>query len=206
MRTQPSSRPAGGSVRPPSDPNPLAGFSAPAPVAGFSAPAPVAVLPQGAAPVPASGRPPGRVKPVFVDRTGRRRRLAVLAGLGVGAGLLVSLGMLVLGLLAGGPVTVPGWPDARGEHAPEDPAVGRLGVDGSPSATPPDGSGRTGPPAEDPARPPGATSRPVPPPSPVPTATDRPGQGDLHRNPKATKPTTDPDKPGRPSRSSGDPG
>ncbi|MFC6019780.1 hypothetical protein ACFP2T_26675 [Plantactinospora solaniradicis] len=188
---------AGVTVHPPSDPNALG---------ATPAPAAATVLPQGAPLLTASGRRPVRVRPVFVDRTGRRRRLTVLAGFAVGAGLLVSLGLLTLGLLAGGPVTVPGWPDIRGEQAPEEAGVGRLSVDDSPSATPPDGSGRTGSPVDGSARPPVATSRPAPPPTPGPTTTDRPGQGDLHRNPKAVQSTTDPDKPGKPRRSSGAPG
>lgn len=173
------------------------------PLSHHSAPAPRAAPPGRRAARRGDRGKPGLGQPVFVDRTGRRRRLTVLAGLGIGAGLLVSLGLLILGLLTGGPVAVPGWPDGRGEHGRDEAGTGTL--DESPGAEPTDGSGTPSTPADGPAPQPVTTPRPTPPPGPNPTATDRPGQGDLHRNPAAGKPTATPDKPGRPSRSSGDP-
>ncbi|MEV4639693.1 hypothetical protein AB0J80_20280 [Actinoplanes sp. NPDC049548] len=60
------------------------------------------------------------IEPVFVDRTGRRRRVMAVAG---SAGTLV-LALLVLALVAGftggGPLPLPGWADSGGEHLRND--------------------------------------------------------------------------------------
>jgi hypothetical protein len=48
--------------------------------------------------------------PVFVDPTGRRRRLVTVAGAAVGLGLLSALALLVAGLLGASPVPLPGLP------------------------------------------------------------------------------------------------
>lgn len=50
-------------------------------------------------------------KPVFVDHTGRRRRVAIAVGSALGVLLVVGLVMLTAGLLSGTPVPLPGWPD-----------------------------------------------------------------------------------------------
>jgi hypothetical protein len=73
--------------------------------------------------------------PVFVDHTGRRRRLVAAAAT---AGALI-LTLAVLALLAGftgaGPVPVPGFPAARTGHAkPTRPTAQRT--DPTPAATP----------------------------------------------------------------------
>jgi hypothetical protein len=49
---------------------------------------------------------------VFVDRTGRRRRLIALAGSAGGLMLTLILLALVAGFTGVGPASVPGWPDA----------------------------------------------------------------------------------------------
>jgi hypothetical protein len=58
------------------------------------------------------------VDPVFVDRSGRRRRL--FTGLGAGLGVLLAAGslLLVAGLLGGSPVPLPGLPQGgqAGHH------------------------------------------------------------------------------------------
>src|SRR4051794_24965477 len=51
-------------------------------------------------------------EPVFVDRTGRRRRLIAVAGSTGGLLLTVALVALVMGLTGVGPVAVPEWPDS----------------------------------------------------------------------------------------------
>ncbi|MEO3745018.1 hypothetical protein [Plantactinospora sp. B5E13] len=135
---------------------------------------------------------------MFVDRTGRRRRLAVLAGSGLGAGLLVSLGAIALGLFAGGSVPVPGWPDPQDGTGRERAGVGQL-VDAPGPGTIPTGQGG---PAEGPARPPAETPRTTPAPS---ASTTRANPGDPHRNPSPGKPGG-PDRTGRPDRSAGTPG
>ncbi|MFF4877103.1 hypothetical protein [Micromonospora sp. NPDC000668] len=137
----------------------------------------------------------GGAPPVFVDATGRRRRLTVIAGTAMGLGLLTSLGLIAAGLFLDTSAPLPGWSDD-----PRVPPV-EAGVDGinqsrladtpSPSSSP-------------------ATSTSVPLPSPAPTtgarrsgppttatvapsATEQPGRGDQHRN--TAKPSRSPGKP-----------
>ena len=57
---------------------------------------------------PAEDEPGG---PVFVDRSGRRRRMAVLIGSSVAVVIVVALVMLVAGLSGVAPLSVPGFPD-----------------------------------------------------------------------------------------------
>ncbi|MFD0823557.1 hypothetical protein ACFQ0D_35730, partial [Micromonospora zhanjiangensis] len=57
-----------------------------------------------------------RSDPVFVDRTGRRRRLTVLIGTGAGTVLVASLVALFAGLLGGSPTAIPDWPTGGGQH------------------------------------------------------------------------------------------
>jgi hypothetical protein len=63
---------------------------------------------------------------VFVDRTGRRRRLVVAAGLGLGGILLAAIAVLVAGLSGAAPLPLPGLPGTnhgvmRGEVGAVDP-------------------------------------------------------------------------------------
>ena len=136
------------------------------------------------------------MQPVFVDRTGRRRRLTVLAGVGIGAGLLVSLALLVAGLFTGSAVPVPGWPEGAGQHGRDEAGVEQL--ISSPTAGP-GGTATAGAPPGSPT----ATRRPTPSPTPRQPVADQPGQGDVHRNTLAGKPS---ESPGKPSRSPGKPG
>jgi hypothetical protein len=85
---------------------------------------------------------------VFLDPTGRRRRLVVAAGLGLSGILLAAIAVLVAGLSGAAPLPLPGLPGAnhgvmRGEVGAVDPA---------------------------PARSPGQSHPPSPAPSPVPAA------------------------------------
>jgi hypothetical protein len=57
---------------------------------------------------PAEGETDG---PVFVDHSGRRRRMAVLIGSSVAVVIVVALVMLVAGLSGVAPLGVPGFPD-----------------------------------------------------------------------------------------------
>ncbi|RAO03729.1 hypothetical protein GAR05_00710 [Micromonospora saelicesensis] len=136
---------------------------------------------------------PGSVPPVFVDGTGRRRRLTVIAGTAMGLGLLTSLVLIAAGLFLDTSVPLPGWSeDSRGTRPVE------AGVDG---VKPP----RV---AESPSPSPAArTSAPLPRATPTsdrspttaatatgtPSAIDQPGRGDEHgRN---AKPSRSPGKP-----------
>ncbi|MEU4471422.1 hypothetical protein [Micromonospora sp. NPDC023888] len=136
---------------------------------------------------------PGSVPPVFVDGTGRRRRLTMIAGTAMGLGLLTSLALIAAGLFLDTSVPLPGWSDdSRGTRPVE------AGVDG---VSPP----RV---AESPSPSPAArTSAPMPRATPTsdrsptttatatgtPSATDQPGRGDEHR--RTAKPSRSPGKP-----------
>ncbi|MET8834932.1 hypothetical protein ABZV78_13590 [Micromonospora sp. NPDC004540] len=136
---------------------------------------------------------PGAAPPVFVDRTGRRRRLTVIAGTAMGLGLLTSFGLILAGLFFDSSVPLPGWTDTKV------PPI-EAGVD-----APPRGEERTSPSP----RPPSVTS--TSPSAPAPTAVHTtaparattstaprptgsvPGQGDERRN--TAKPSRTPGKP-----------
>ncbi|HZN17932.1 MAG TPA: hypothetical protein VFB84_07045 [Micromonosporaceae bacterium] len=113
---------------------------------------------------------------VFVDRSGRRRRLVTLVGAGLGVLLMASLSILVAGLFSSGPVAIPGWPDAGAR--PGDGAATPLPTD----AASPDGTAPN----------PGTTTAP-PPSQQSPAA---PGQGGDHRRDPGGRPSKSPGKPG----------
>lgn len=122
-----------------------------------------------------------RRDPVFVDRTGRRRHLAMLAGLGIGAGLLVSLVLIIAGLVGGSSTPLPGWP-ATGSQRQGDGTVADLRRNAPPVTT------STAPVGASPG--PDASASPAPSPS-----STRPGQGDEHRRAPTNKPSRSPGKP-----------
>jgi hypothetical protein len=118
-----------------------------------------------------------RDRPVFLDRSGRRRRLTVLLGTGLATALMAGLGALAVALSGSTAVDIPGFPDSdRHADAP----------DGRPPATTP-GS----PPGD--GRPAGAGSDPtsVAATSTVTSSSERPGNG---RNPTHTPPRGKPTK------------
>jgi hypothetical protein len=126
-------------------------------------------------------------EPVFVDRTGRRRRVIAFAG-SIG-GLLVTVAVLALvaGFTGVGPASVPGWPesaagDVRGVRTTPEPSGTRRSADPRPQAaertaepTP------TGSPAgvipETTPTPAPSTTEASPTPSAVPTTTTIKGHG-----------------------------
>jgi hypothetical protein len=71
----------------------------------------------------------GPSRPVFVDRTGRRRRIVLLTGVGLATLLVSGLAVLGVGLSAGSGWTVPGFPDANN-------AVDGPGAEPTPMSTP----------------------------------------------------------------------
>lgn len=136
----------------------------------------------------------GGAPPVFVDRTGRRRRITVVAGTATGLGLLAGLGLVLAGLFGDTSVPLPGWTDPKARPPVE------AGIDG------PDEFGQ---PAGPTLRPAPATGTAVPSPTATatrtatpattastassPSATDTvPGRGDERRT---IKPNRSPGKP-----------
>ncbi|MEV6850349.1 hypothetical protein [Actinoplanes sp. NPDC051411] len=57
------------------------------------------------------------IDPVFVDRSGRRRRLVLIAAIAGTSVVLAVLAAMVAGFTAVGSEAVPGWPGADGHHA-----------------------------------------------------------------------------------------
>jgi hypothetical protein len=55
---------------------------------------------------------------VFVDGTGRRRRVVAVIGAGFAVALLVALGLLVSGVSGNSPLHLPGLPEDAGARAP----------------------------------------------------------------------------------------
>lgn len=60
-------------------------------------------------------------EPVFVDRSGRRRRLIVAAGVGGTLALLIAVGALLAGFTGSAPAAVPGWPTSGARHGAAKP-------------------------------------------------------------------------------------
>lgn len=139
---------------------------------------------------------PGGEPPVFVDRTGRRRRLTLIAGTAMGLGLLTSLGLILAGLFFDSSVPLPGWSDNKVQpiEAGVD-APGKPGGGVSPSPQPAPVTSTSVPvPAASATSTAGAatggttTTAPAPQPS-----TTLPGQGDERRS--TAKPSRTPGKP-----------
>ncbi|MER5332336.1 hypothetical protein [Micromonospora sp. NPDC002717] len=133
---------------------------------------------------------PGGAPPVFVDRTGRRRRLTVIAGTAMGLGLLTSLGLIAAGLFMDSSVSLPGWSDSR-PAAPLEAGVDGRGELGGASPTGPRPSPLTSTSAPAPTRTAG-TAPATGAPTARPTRSEQPGQGDERRT---AKPSRSPGKP-----------
>jgi hypothetical protein len=127
--------------------------------------------------------------PVFVDRTGRRRRLTVIAGTAMGLGLLASLGLILAGLFFDSSVPIPGWSETKVQPPIEAgvDAPGRPQESTSPSPRPGPVVSTTAPrPSSAPTTTQPARTTPAPTPS-----DSAPGQGAEHR----AKPSRTPGKP-----------
>lgn len=137
---------------------------------------------------------PGAPSPVFVDRTGRRRRLTVIAGTAMGLGLLTSLGLVAAGLFLDTSVPLPGWSDDR--RAPleagfDDRNAGRPSPTGARPSTVTSTSAPT-PTATRSVAPRNSSAPASTGPAAQPSRSDRPGQGDERRS---AKPSKSPGKP-----------
>ncbi|MFB9238042.1 hypothetical protein ACFFWC_21210 [Plantactinospora siamensis] len=124
---------------------------------------------------------PRRPRPVFVDRSGRRRRRIVVLGLGLGAALLAGLSLAAVALGTGAGAPLPGWPDrARPERGGT--VVEQVGS--AVSTAPPPGRAPAAEvrPAPSAAPEPSPTTAGVPTASviPTPSATARAGHGVGH--------------------------
>ncbi|RKR90436.1 hypothetical protein BDK92_4809 [Micromonospora pisi] len=145
-----------------------------------------------------AGNGPQTVQPVFLDQTGRRRRLTVTIGSGVAAALLASLALIGLGLFGGTSAVIPGWPggDSGSGPRPEtrieemSPSPGSAGRNDQVSVTAPTHvATRSSVPA--PPRPAPSSVSPLP----SSGVTTQPGQGGLHRNTPSGRPDKSPGKP-----------
>jgi hypothetical protein len=118
-------------------------------------------------------------RPVFLDRSGTRRRVLTVVAAALGVGLCGALTLLVLAFAGASPVSIPGFPQG---HA----------VTGAPSAGPgaragaslPIGTGDTA--GTVPGRAASPTSAAVPSTTPLPTTT-KPGHQVSHTPPHPTK-------------------
>ena len=91
-------------------------------------------------------------EPVFVDRSGRRRRIMMLTGIGVAAALLAGLAVMVAGVFGASALALPGFPTGTDRHltpthrvtpsGPADPSPATAGTATS-GATPTATSSRT---------------------------------------------------------------
>lgn len=81
-------------------------------------------------------------RPVFLDRSGRRRRLVKIVGVGLGAVLAASLALIVAAVSTASPVHLPGFPDI-GLNAGRTTGVTATPIPSGP--TRPGSGGRTGP-------------------------------------------------------------
>jgi hypothetical protein len=78
-----------------------------------------------------------RADPVFVDRSGRRRRLFTGLGAGFGVVLVVGCVLLVAGLMGSSPVPLPGLPQSgQGALHGKDGGVGVQPAAPTPPGTP----------------------------------------------------------------------
>jgi hypothetical protein len=107
---------------------------------------------------------------VFVDRSGRRRRLFKLIGVGLAVAFTTTLGVFVAGLVGMAPTGLPGWP---GDGRKAQPAV----------ITPAPSTARTGAGQEPPGGTPGTSTTTGVSPTPSPTKTNNGRRPTSHPTP-----------------------
>jgi len=71
--------------------------------------------------MPEARRP--RARPVFLDRSGRRRRLAVMAGASLAVAMVASLAVFAASLSGASPIQLPGFPDSGSRAGRADTVV-----------------------------------------------------------------------------------
>lgn len=135
--------------------------------------------------------------PVFLDRSGRRRSIAVASGAALGAGLLAGLILLVTGLFGASPLHLPGLPGlpgpgreeaARVTEAPRVPVTTPSKRDTQRDVGRPPGSRRTpGPTRTATTTAPSVTAPTVPPPAPTTAAPTKQRGKPSGRPPRPTK-------------------
>ncbi|MEV0720372.1 hypothetical protein [Asanoa sp. NPDC050611] len=108
---------------------------------------------------------------VFVDRTGRRRRILTWLAVAAAAALLGALGLLGAGVFAGAPLPLRGWTEHGGSAPGPDTAVIGPAPASTPAAVP-----ATPTRAVAPSVPPRATRSAVAPTGPSSGASDQPGR------------------------------
>ncbi|MDQ7911499.1 hypothetical protein RB614_44150 [Phytohabitans sp. ZYX-F-186] len=110
-------------------------------------------------------------KPVFVDRSGRRRHLVRVTGVAGGLGLALAAVLLVAGFTGSGTGRPPSLPE---------PAGGQMG--GGPTASrPPAGPGSTAPPPGTAPAPGGRSATPAPAPATTAAVASPAPSGSSHR-------------------------
>jgi hypothetical protein len=133
--------------------------------------------------------------PVFVDRTGRRRRLARNAGIAVGCLLAAYLAVVTFGLVSGADAPLTPWPAPKSSHRAVLPRQGESGArqDASrpvakptPSDTVP--SRRVHAPGSAPTTAPAAAPTTAPAAAPTAAPTAQPGQGRAYGRTKSPNP------------------
>ena len=112
---------------------------------------------------------------VFLDRSGRRRRLVRMVGVCLGVGLVAVLAVLSAAVFGAGPLHVPGFPDVAG-NPPITATPGPGGPADHGRPTSPGGTAGAG----------GAPSVAAPSTTPTPTST-KPGRVPTQTPPHPTK-------------------
>ncbi|HTF08920.1 MAG TPA: hypothetical protein VK659_12185 [Asanoa sp.] len=120
---------------------------------------------------------------IFVDRTGRRRRVLNWLAVAAAAILVGALGLLVAGLLTGAPLPLRGWSDHSAVPPGPDAAV--IGPAPTPAPPPP---ASPGPPTAVP-RSTTPAARLTTPPTATADTSERPGRGNGRENRPTAKPS-----------------
>jgi hypothetical protein len=126
-------------------------------------------------------------EPVFVDRTGRRRRLARNAGIAVGCLLAAYLAVVAFGLVSGADAPMTPWPAPKPSHRTVLPRHGRIAArqdtprpEAKPTPSATVRSQRVHPPSSPPT-----TARST---APAAASTAQPGQGYAYGHTKSPNP------------------